>query len=101
LLPRIETRLAQPDSMGLSDLNGAVDFVLAFAMVHETPSVEVFFREAAATLKLGGLLFLAEPAGHITQKGFQRELDAACAVGLEIVSRPAVKRSLAAVLRKS
>ncbi len=101
LLTRIETRLAQQDSMGLGDLKNEVDFVLAFAMVHEMPSVEVFFGEAAATLKPGGLLFLAEPAGHIGQKGFQRELDAARAAGLELVSRPAAKRNLAAVLRKS
>lgn len=35
LTGRIETRLAQPDSMGIGDLKGAIDFVLAFAVVHE------------------------------------------------------------------
>jgi SAM-dependent methyltransferase len=101
LLPRIETRLAQPDSLGLDDLKGAVDFVLAFAMVHEMPSVEAFFAQAAATLRPGGFLLLAEPSGHITPEKFAAELEAAHKAGLEPVSRPEIRRSLSAVLRKS
>jgi SAM-dependent methyltransferase len=101
LLPRIETRLAQPETMGLSDLAGAVDFVLAFAMVHELPSAEVFFKEAAATLKPGGVLLLAEPAGHVSAAKFESELEAARAAGLEVTARPAIGRSPAAVLRKN
>jgi len=100
VLPRIETRLAQPNSMKLDDLKGAVDFVLAFAVVHEMPSAETFFREAAAALKPGGLMLLAEPAGHITPEGFARELEAARKAGLELVERPVIRRSLAAVLHK-
>jgi SAM-dependent methyltransferase len=100
LLPRIETRLAQPETMGLGDLAGAVDFVLAFAMVHELPSAEVFFKEAAAALKPGGLMLLAEPAGHVDAAKFQSELEAAHAAGLAATDRPAIGRSLAAVLRK-
>jgi SAM-dependent methyltransferase len=101
LLPRIETRLAHPESMGTADLKGAVDFVLAFAMVHELPSVEVFFSEVAEVLKPGALVLLAEPAGHVKPEVFERELAAARAVGLEVVERPQVSHSRAAVLRKS
>jgi SAM-dependent methyltransferase len=101
LLPRIETRLAQPETMGLGDLDGAVDFVLAFAMVHELPSAEVFFKEAAATLKSGGILLLAEPAGHVNAAKFQSELEAAKAAGFAVTDRPAIRKSLAAVLRKN
>jgi ubiquinone/menaquinone biosynthesis C-methylase UbiE len=100
LLPRIETRLAQPDSMQLDDLKGAVDFVLAFAMVHEMPSVEMFFDEAAATLKPGGLLLLAEPSGHVKPEAFVLELKAARKAGLEMVECPSIRNSRAAVLRK-
>ncbi len=100
LIDRIETRLARPDRMGIDGLKGAVDFVLVFAVVHEMPSAEVFFGEAAAALKPGGLLLLAEPTGHIAPEGFEGELKAARTAGLETVSRPAVRRSLAAVLRK-
>jgi ubiquinone/menaquinone biosynthesis C-methylase UbiE len=100
LIERIETRLAQPDRMALEDLKGAVDFVLAFAVVHEIPSAEAFFREAANVLKPGGLLFFAEPSGHVTPEAFQRELDAAQAAELEAVTRPAIRRSHAVVLGK-
>ena len=34
LLKRVDTRLAEPDSMGLADLAGGVDFAFAFAVVH-------------------------------------------------------------------
>ena len=100
LLQRIETRLAQPDSMGIGDLKGAVDFVLAFYMIHEMPSEERFFSEAADALKPGGLLLLAEPVGHVKPVKFQHELEAAQAAGFEVVDRPTIRRSLAAVLRR-
>ncbi len=100
LTGRIETRLAAPESMGVEDLSGKIDFVLAFAVVHEMPSCEAFFCEAASALKSGGLTFLAEPAGHVTPETFRRELEAARAAGLIEVERPAVTRSVAALLRK-
>lgn len=74
--------------------------MLAFAVVHEMPSAEAFFGEAADALKPGGLLFFAEPSGHVKGEGFQRELEAARAAGLEEVGRPAVRGGPAAVLRR-
>jgi len=101
LLSRIETRLAQPDSMGIADLNGRVDFVLVFAMLHEMPSAEAFFGEAAAALKPGGLLLLAEPVMHVKREKFQRELEAARAAGFEVAGDPAIPMSMAALLRRT
>ncbi|HEV2132851.1 MAG TPA: methyltransferase domain-containing protein [Terracidiphilus sp.] len=100
LLDRIETRLAQPDRMGLDDLRGAADFVLAFAVVHEMPSSAAFFLEAAAALRPGGLLLFAEPAGHVDRHAFAAELKDAQSAGLVEVSRPPIRRSIAAVLKK-
>jgi len=100
LMPRIETRLALPGSMGIADLAGKVDFVLAYAMVHEMPSAESFFREAAVALKPGGLMLLAEPAGHVKPERFEQELSAAHAAGLAVAERPQISRALAAVLKK-
>jgi ubiquinone/menaquinone biosynthesis C-methylase UbiE len=97
---RVETRLAKPESMGLDDLRGAVDFALAFAVVHEMPSAEAFFSETAAALKPGGVLLFAEPSGHVNQEKFQIELDAARKAGLELIGEPRISRSRAAVLRK-
>lgn len=97
---RIEIRLAQPDSLQIIDLFGIVDFVLAFAMVHETPSAENFFRETANALRPDGTLLLVEPSGHVNRERFKAEIRAAQAAGLEIEATPRIARNHAAVLRK-
>jgi SAM-dependent methyltransferase len=100
LANRIDTRLACKDRLGLDNLASVVDFCLAFAVVHELPDTDSFFREVAQALKPGGTMFLAEPSGHVDSASFQKELEAAHAAGLEVVGRPVVRRSQAAVLRK-
>ena len=101
LLSRIETRLVGPYSLGAEDLEGKIDFVLAWAMVHELPSPDNFFAEAAATLKPGGFLLFAEPHGHVDAAHFAVELEAARLAGLSEVSRPLVRRSHAVLLSKN
>ena len=98
---RIDTRLAKPDSLGIGDLNNSVDFVLAFAVVHELPSPEVFFCEAAAAMKSGALMLFAEPADHVKPEKFQAELETAREAGLEVAAQPAIRRYRAAVLIKN
>jgi len=98
LLDRVDVRLVAPESLGVADLSGTVDFVLAFAMVHELPDAASFFREAAATLRASGRLMLAEPLGHVKTPDFERELEAAAAAGLRIADRPQIRRSHAALL---
>ena len=100
LLQRIDVRLAKSDSLGIDDLSGMVDFVLAVAVVHEMPSAATFFREAAAALRPGGRLLFAEPAGHVRPDFFARELDFARIAGLVEENQLAVKRFHAALLRK-
>jgi SAM-dependent methyltransferase len=101
LAARIRPRLVQPDSLDIADLTGRIDLVCAFAVVHEMPNPERFFAEAAAALKPPGLLLLAEPAGHVSAAEFAAELEAAGRHGLRVESRPAVRRSQVAVLKKS
>ena len=100
LVARIDARVVDREQMRLADLNAAVDFCLAFAVVHELPDVQSFFNQVAFALKPGGLMFLAEPSGHVGPAKFQAELEAARIAGLGLVSRPAVSRSQAAVLQK-
>lgn len=100
LLSRVDARLADPESMGLSELNGSVDFTLAFAVVHEFPDAGRFFAEVAAASKSGAALLLAEPKGHVKPAAFQAELDLAARVGLNVVERPSIRSSHAALLRK-
>lgn len=101
LAARIETRVAGRDSLQVFDLTAGVDFVLAFAMVHETPSAERFFREIAIVLKPGATLLLVEPSGHVRKEKFAQELEWARAAGLVLAATPVIRRNHAALLRKS
>jgi ubiquinone/menaquinone biosynthesis C-methylase UbiE len=100
LLERIDARLAEPRSIGLNGLTGAMDFVLAFAVVHETSDIGAFFVEAARAMKSGACLLLAEPTGHVSVEQFDAELRKAAEVGLDVVEHPSIRRSHAAILRK-
>lgn len=100
LLERVDVRLASPDSMGLTDLVGKVDFTLAFAVVHELPAAHPFFSEVAAASKPDARLLLVEPVGHVKAAQFEAELKAAADVGLNLEDRPSIRRSHAALLRK-
>lgn len=97
---RIESRLVQRDSLGVADLTGTVDFVLAFAMVHEMPSAERFFRETAAVMKPGASMLLVEPKGHVRNDKFLKELAAASDAGLVEADCPHVSGNHAVLLRK-
>jgi ubiquinone/menaquinone biosynthesis C-methylase UbiE len=101
LLERVDARVATAESLGLADLRGGVDFALAMAVVHETPSNDWFFGQVAEAMKPGAILLLVEPAGHVTDANFQAELESAKAAGFEVTERPSVRRSQAALLRKN
>ncbi len=100
LAERLELRLAQPETLGVEDLAGKVDVVVAFALVHELPSAARFFAEASAALRPGGRLLLGEPSGHVSAEELEEELVAASDAGLLVAARPEVWRSHAAVLVK-
>ncbi len=91
LLERLDARLVGADSMGLADLTGTVDFVLAFAMVHAA-APDRFFAEVAQTLKPGGSLLLAEPTIHVRTLKFQQQLALAVQVGLRLIEGPSIRR---------
>jgi SAM-dependent methyltransferase len=101
LSERLDTRLVSRDTLGLADLDGAVDFTLAVAVVHELPAVATFFVEVAKASKPGAGLLLAEPAGHVKTSDFEAELQAATLAGFELVERPSIWRSRAAFLRRA
>jgi SAM-dependent methyltransferase len=101
LLERIDARVTEPNSMKLDGLGGTVDFTLAYAVVHELADIVSFFAEVAQALKPGACALLAEPRGHVNAEHFEEELKVAARAGLHPVSRPAIRRSHAALLRKS
>jgi ubiquinone/menaquinone biosynthesis C-methylase UbiE len=99
---RIEAHLVSPDRMGIPGLANAADLVLAFAVVHEVPSAESFFSESAQMLKPRGLLYFAEPKGHVKPRAFAAEIEAARAAGFRFkeVARPPARRCHAVILEK-
>lgn len=100
LLERVDIRLVQPESVGLADLAASVDFVLAFAVVHEVPSTGSFFAELSRALKSGGCILFAEPCGHVKAALWNAELEAASKAGLMVADRPYIRRSRTALLKK-
>ena len=100
LLDRIEARVVPPTSMDLDKVEGAIDFVFALAVVHEMPGPGPFFNEAASALKSRAALLLAEPAGHVDDQEFARELAAAAQAGLSVASHPSIRSCRTALLRK-
>ena len=100
LIDRIDHRVCDRNGLGLEDLEGTVDFALAFALVHEMPDVEVFFQQIHTALRPGGTCLVAEPKGHVSEKRFEETLTAAKKTGLELGERPAIRRSHAALLNR-
>jgi len=97
---RIETRLAKSFSMGMTDLTHAVDFVFAYAVVHELPDARAFFQEAFAVLKPNATLFIAEPGHHVSLDDFNAELQKSQDEGFEIVEQGRAGIGHTALLRK-
>jgi ubiquinone/menaquinone biosynthesis C-methylase UbiE len=100
LAERIDARVTRADSMQLDGLDSRVDFVLAFAVVHEMPDAAAFFAEAAATMKPGARMLLAEPSSQ-SEEEFDTELAMAKRAGLEAEARPPIRRARTALLRKT
>jgi SAM-dependent methyltransferase len=100
LLDWIDARQAPGDRMGLDDLMGQVDFVLAFGVVHELPSTERFFAEVSTVLKPGRRLLLAEPYFGVSEQEFAATLQIADQNGFRVDSRPAIRWTRSAALVK-
>jgi len=101
LADRIDARVTRADSMQLDGLDRRIDFVLAFAVVHEMPEAAVFFTEAAVTMKPDARILLAEPSGQVSEAEFDIELEIARRAGFELEARPQIRRTRTAVLRKT
>jgi len=88
LQDRMEFHQCGPDRIGL---NRQADFILAYYMVHETPTPLHFFKEIKEMLKEGGQLLVVEPKMHVSKAMFDQMLDDAAAAGLKTVALPKKK----------
>jgi len=101
LADRIETRVCGAESLGVADLAGQIDFVLAFAVVHEVGDTSRLFSEIRGVLKPGGRVLFAEPKSHVSERGFEESVSAARRSGLGKVDSLKIARSYAALLEAS
>ena len=83
---------------GSLDARGAVDFCLAFWMVHEVPDQDAFFRAVHALLKPDGRFLVVEPKIHTSAADLERSLRRASGAGLSVIARPAIRMSRTALL---
>jgi ubiquinone/menaquinone biosynthesis C-methylase UbiE len=97
---QIETRVCSNDSLGIDNLEGKIDFALTFAVLHEFPSIPQALAQVAKALKPGGILYIAEPTGHVDKPAFDKTVAAAKDCGLELIESPQVWKSHTAVMRK-
>jgi ubiquinone/menaquinone biosynthesis C-methylase UbiE len=100
LLDRMEIRLCSESSLHIDDLSGSIDFVLAFAVVHEVPDQKLLLTEICSSLKKDGLLLISEPKGHVAKKEFEMTLILAQSNGMKKVCSPDIRGSHSAVLLK-
>jgi ubiquinone/menaquinone biosynthesis C-methylase UbiE len=100
LLDRIDHRVCSEDSLGIEDCDEGIDFALAFAVVHEVPDMPKLLEQIHYALKPEGMLLVAEPKGHVSEKRFHEEELAAERVGFRRFERLEIWRSRAVVLRR-
>ena len=100
LAGRIVTRTCAPESLGLDDFDGRVDFALAFAMVHEVSDAGRLFADIFRALKPGGRCLFVEPKGHVRRAAFDASLAAAARAGFTLAPGPRVRTSHSALLAK-
>lgn len=74
LLDRIDARVVPPTSMRLADVERTIDFVFAFAVVHEMPASAPFFNEATAVLKPVAACCLPNRLGTSIRQTLRRNL---------------------------
>lgn len=97
----ISTRHTGAAGLGLPDLREQADFILCFWMLHEVKGQPEFLAQVAQALKPSGKMLIAEPKGHVSLVDFEQALAAAARAGLEVMTRPGIALSRAALLKKS
>ncbi len=96
----MDCRLCVNGSLGLDDLDQGVDFILAFAVVHEVADQNRLFTETYCALKPGGRFLLCEPAGHVSRQQFKDTLVQARACGYGVIDTPMISKSQSVLLEK-
>lgn len=86
---------------GCLGVTEAVDFALAFYMMHEVPDQERLFAEVRNTLKPNGQVLVVEPPFHVSKSAFEEMIGRAIGAGLTPVERPKVPLSKTVLLQRA
>jgi ubiquinone/menaquinone biosynthesis C-methylase UbiE len=97
---RIETRLAEENTLNIENLKDSIDVAIAYHVLHEVNNQESFLTETFITLKKKGKLLFAEPRGHVSKTEFNKSLSLAENVGFKISRIPGTRRPRSALLEK-
>jgi len=94
----IETRLCSQEKLGLDDLAGGADLVLAIHVMHETAYPRIFLTSCRQVLRAGGRLLILEPKRHVTVGNFEATRKLAGEIGFEENDTPNLRSSLTMLL---
>jgi ubiquinone/menaquinone biosynthesis C-methylase UbiE len=94
---RIRTHQCESDSIGVDD---AVDFAVAFWVIHEVPDVRAFLQQMRSCLVENGKFLVVEPRFHVSSATFQDMLATAEEVGLRPGEQLPIRLSRAVVLSR-
>jgi ubiquinone/menaquinone biosynthesis C-methylase UbiE len=81
----IRLHKCESDRIGIEE---AVDFILAFYVIHEVPDKERLFNEFQSILKSGGRILIIEPNFHVSKSAFNDMLGIMENSGLKVIERP-------------
>lgn len=94
---RITCQLVSPE---LREIEGSVDFILAFWMAHEVPDQLKFFARLHALLADDGRFLMVEPKLHVGKARFSASVRSAEAAGFKLVDHPDITLSMSALFAK-
>ena len=100
LSDRIHASVCTEDDAGLGAFAGEADLAVAIHMLHEVPDAARLLTQLHAALRLGGLLLVLEPKGHVTPDDLSHTLAVAAVAGFANTGRTAGGRGLSAILQK-
>ncbi len=100
LAARIDTVECTTEDLGPLPAGATFDVVLLIHVLHEVPDRARTLRQLAGALAPGGSLVFIEPAGHVSEAEFARELAEAGRAGLTVDREIGGRRSRGRVLKK-
>jgi ubiquinone/menaquinone biosynthesis C-methylase UbiE len=101
LADRIKTRVCSEYTLGISDLNGSADLVLALHVVHEVTDPNRLMSELYQATRQSGHLLVVEPKGHVSADDFATTVAAAERAGFaQTEHRPSTRGRGALLVKK-